>query len=91
MNDMSEAPKQKPLWARKGEVVTCVKGHPICIIARDIYVGDPRQSDHFENWKDPEPSRDANVAEITCKRCRGRWLRGNPREGYAFHFRDGWR
>ena len=34
MNDMSDAPK---LWASKGETVTCIMGHAICDMARDIY------------------------------------------------------
>jgi hypothetical protein len=89
MNDLSEAPRM--IWARKGEVVTCIKGHPICAISRDIYVGEARMGNHFTDWQQREPDRSASVAEIRCERCRGVWLRGNPKDGYAFHFSEGWR
>ena len=26
-----------PIWANKGEAVTCINGHAICEIARNIY------------------------------------------------------
>jgi hypothetical protein len=79
------------LWASKGEVVTCINGHPICTISRDIYVGEGREDSDFENWKQDKPDRRTSVADIKCNRCRGVWLRGNKRDGYAFHFASGWR
>lgn len=91
MNDMSEAPQENPLWARKGETVTCVKGHPICDIAHDLKFGIPRSSAHFTNWKQPEPDKADQVATLRCSLCRGVWIRGNTRDGYQFHFSDGWR
>ena len=85
MNDMSGAPK---IWAYKGEAVTCVNGHTVCSIARDLYQGDPRANDgsDFEQWLQPQPAREDSVADIVCKKCRGRWLGGNPKDGYRFHF-----
>ena len=90
MNDQSEAPK---LWAKAGESVTCIKGHPICDISRDIYVrdGKGRQGSDFTNWQQPEPDTSVPVAKIRCTQCRGVWVRGNPRDGFQFHFADGWR
>jgi hypothetical protein len=79
------------VWAEAGELITCVNGHIICRMARTIHVGDARQSDHFTDWTQPEPKRSDHVADLKCKRCRGVWIRGNPRDGYAFHFSDGWR
>jgi len=92
MNDRLGAPK---LWARKGESVTCINGHPICDIAHDIYSGDARGKSDFTNWHQPEPGISESVAGLRCKVCRGAWIRGNPRDGYQFHFgtnpKDGWR
>ena len=83
MNDQSEAPK---IWAHKGEAVTCVNGHAIVDIARNIYVDDPRSGTDFTNWRQPEPSRATPVGELRCVKCRGVWIRGNTKAGYSFHF-----
>lgn len=88
MNDQSEAPR---LWAHKGETITCISGHPICDLARDIYTCEGRASADFTDWKQPEPARDLSVADIRCTDCKGVWIRGNARDGYQFHFSDGWR
>lgn len=88
MNDQSDAPK---LWAAAGESVTCIKGHPICDIAHDLFVGDGRSGADFTNWQQPEPDKSESVATLRCQQCRGVWVRGNPREGFQFHFADGWR
>ena len=88
MNDMSEAPPPNVprIWAHKGEAITCINGHAICDLARDIYLGEPRQGDHFTNWRQPEPHRSCPVGEIRCTECRGVWIRGNPQAGYQFRF-----
>jgi len=90
--DGGETPK---LWARQGESVTCIKGHAICDMARDVYVGDGRAAEDFTNWRQPEPDKSQSVAELRCAQCRGVWIRGNPRDGYQFHFgsdpKEGWR
>jgi len=89
MNDMSEAPKK--LWARKGEVVTCVRSnHPICSLSRDVYVGD-RKFDIFTDWQQPEPQKGDSVHKIRCVHCRSVWIRGSRAGGYSLHFADGWR
>ena len=92
---MNDAPNTPAIWARQGEVVTCINGHPICHIARDILVGEPRDGSHFTDWLQPEPDRSESVADISCRECRGVWVRGNIRDGYQFHFgnnpREGWR
>ena len=87
MNDMSD----DRIWARKGETVTCIKGHPICDISRDLFYGEPRHASQFVNWRQPEPEITQSVSEIRCKECRGIWIRGNTRDGYQFHFAEGWR
>ena len=94
MNDHSDAPR---VWASKGEAVTCIRGHAIVDIARTVYFGDSRSAADFTNWHQPEPSRDTSVAELRCAKCRGVWIRGNPRSGYQMHFgadpdpTQGWR
>lgn len=93
---MTEATPPR-IWANKGEAVTCVNGHNVCEIARDIYVGDPRSGEDFTNWFQPEPDKETSVAEIRCKECRGVWIRGTVRGGYQLHFgnlpdpSEGWR
>lgn len=92
--DMQE-PEEHRIWANKGEAVTCINGHAICDIARNLYIGDPRSGDDFTNWRQPEPDKSTQVAEIRCAKCRGAWVRGNPQLGYQFHFgsekHGGWR
>ncbi len=85
---MSNTPK---LWATKGECITCTQGHPICEIAHDIAIGEPRGSGNFTNWKQPQPDHYKPVSDITCNQCGGSWINGNPRNGYRFHFAEGWR
>ena len=72
------------LWSAKGDTITCIHGHPICDIARDIYVGDGRTFDDFTNWRQPEP-KDIPYAQIRCTECRGVWVRA---DGWTFHFAD---
>ena len=87
--------KPRKVWAHQGEAVTCIKGHAICTVARTIHYGDPRNGGDFVNWQQPEPDRSHSVADIVCTKCRGRWLRGNTKNGYQFHFgappHGGWR
>ena len=76
------------LWATKGEIVTCVLGHPICDVARDIHVGDGRSSGDFTNWHQPQPSPSTSLADIRCTICRAVWVRP---DGMTYHFENGWR
>ena len=88
MNDMSNAPR---IWAHKGSQITCTQGHPICEIARDVYVGEPRSGADFTAWQQTEPDRSTSVADIQCTVCGGSWINGGTDSGYRFHFEDGWR
>ena len=85
----------RKVWAHQGESVTCIKGHAVCTVARTIMVGDPRNGGDFINWQQPEPDRSESVADLRCKKCRGAWIRGNPKDGFQFHFaappHDEWR
>lgn len=72
------------IWAKTGETITCVKGHPICEIARDINVGDERSTAaDFTNWYQPPPDKAVPTSAIRCNICRGVWVRP---DGYTFHF-----
>ena len=88
MNDAAPTPR---VWAHKGEAIVCLNGHPVCEVARTLYFGEPLSGKHFTNWVQPEPDHSESVANIKCKQCRSVWLRGNKRDGYQFHFADGWR
>ena len=92
MNDQSEAPK---LWARAGETVTCINGHPVCDIARDIVDYERHSPSHFTNWRQPEPDKSMHITAIRCTECRGVWIRaGKAPAGhsvYQLHFENGWR
>jgi hypothetical protein len=87
MNDQSAVPQ---LWAKQGDVVTCINGHPICTIARDVFLDEPR-GNVFTDWQQPEPEKTQTVPSIRCAACRGVWIRQTGRNTYAFHFADGWR
>lgn len=89
MNDMSD-PRRK-VWAHKGEAVVCINGHVICDVAQTLYYGQAHKGGNFTNWQQPQPDRKESVAEIRCNQCRGVWVRGNKRDGYQFHFANGWR
>ena len=86
---------EQSLWAKKGEVVTCINGHAVCEVACDLHVGLPRTGDHFTNWSQSMPDKKDSIATIRCAVCRGVWIRGNSRDGYQFHFgcnsTEGWR
>lgn len=92
MNDQSEAPR---LWARAGETVTCINGHDICDIARDIANDERHSPSQFANWRQPEPSTSTHITAIRCAECRGVWIRmGRAQSGhsvYQMHFEKGWR
>lgn len=75
------------LWARGGETVVCVNGHPICDIACDLYHGQARAAEHYVNWRQPAPDHSMRLAAIRCTECRGAWIRTNGQ----VHFADGWR
>lgn len=75
----------RPLYARKGERVTCESGHPICAFSRDAACGEAfDQSGFLCEWTQAEPvAGDTNVGCRTC---------GAPfYDGLALHFADGYR
>ena len=90
MNDQSEAPRPH-LWARQGETVACIDGHPICDVAHDLYVTDPHRAAHFTNWRQPEPDHAAHVMTLRCACCRGVWVRLGSNGVIQLHFAEGWR
>ena len=88
---MLDGEDKSQLYARKGECITCINGHAICEFFRDVKRGDGRSAEDFTNWRQPEPDKSASVADIRCIECRGSWINGNARDGYQFHFSEGWR
>ena len=85
MDTAEDMPDSRKLWANKGEAVTCVNGHPICIVAKHLYIGDPHSPENFTDWAQPEPDRDTKVVEIRCVKCRGVWIRQGA-TAYQLHF-----
>jgi hypothetical protein len=44
------------LYASAGEIVTCLNGHEICEIAKDIFVAEMISVAQFKNWRhQPQP------------------------------------
>ena len=87
MNDMSEVPRK--IFARRGEVVTCVQGHAVCAMSRDVYEGE-RDPKIFCDWQQPEPDKTTPINKIRCVHCRGVWIRKGG-GSYRLHFAGGWR
>lgn len=75
----------KPIYARKGERVTCEEGHVIATFSRDTVSGEAfRQSTFLCEWTQPEPR--PGDADIVCAVC------GAPfYQGLMLHVEDGWR
>lgn len=75
------------VYARRGEWVTCEKGHPICEVQRSIKIGDICDFDNdLGLWQQPAPL----IGTMVMPRCRcGAEF---VRPGNVFHFcNGGWR
>ena len=47
---------EQTLYASAGEIVTCLNGHEICELAKDIFVADLISVEQFKNWRhQPQP------------------------------------
>lgn len=72
------------LYAKKGDVVTCERGHHIVTFSRDVRWGEMFDPKALVDWQQPEPK----IGEIAprCVQCGAMWCAGNQ-----YHFEDGWR
>lgn len=75
------------IYAKSGEILTCINGHEIARLARDIIQGQYYEPGMFVGWSRPEPEIGQKYAP--CLVCGGRWWFGN--ESQHLHFKDGWR
>ena len=59
---------EQTLYASAGEIVTCLNGHEICELAKDIFVADLISVEQFKNWRhQPEPQpRDPITPCMSC-------------------------
>jgi hypothetical protein len=71
-------------YAKKGDAVTCERGHHICTFQRDVAVSDPFDSTVLGDWRQPEPKK--GTVYQPCMICGARWYKG-----VYLHFPGGWR
>jgi hypothetical protein len=59
---------ERTLYASAGELVTCLNGHEICELAKDIFVADLISVNQFKNWRhQPQPQpRDPITPCMSC-------------------------
>lgn len=76
----------------KGTIVTCEdKGHPIASLGRHIKHGDKIEAEDLEKWRMDEPHEGADLADMDCPDCGGKWARKHKDGGVAVHTQhDGW-
>jgi hypothetical protein len=86
---MQDMTPERRLYAAKGTPITCVRGHTVCHVSHDVYVGDPH-GNIFADWQQSPPDKKLSVHRIRCRLCRGAWIRGR-RPVYQLHFAEGWR
>jgi hypothetical protein len=80
---MSDAP-----YLYAGERVTCENGHRICVVGKDILMGQLPSEDDFLDWEMPEPNVGAPLPG--CARCGAPWYRNYPGTGIHVHTHRGW-
>lgn len=82
------------VFADRGEIVRCERGHEICTVRSRLFFGDiaagPLQ---FHEWRQPEPHADDRLP-LRCAECGAPYIKtinDHPRAGLQVHFDDGWR
>jgi hypothetical protein len=91
------------ILARKGEVVSCANGHPICDVVKDVESVGPIRSKSFGNWrigKSPLPGDLIGICHICgAFYIAGAWVVGErygetsslDRKGKLIHIGNEWR
>lgn len=75
-------------FLRAGEMITCTAHHPICRVARDIYVGEPMHETigtDFYDWRQPAPQPGTPYSRIQCDSCGALYCRD-----FEMHTTEGW-
>lgn len=78
------------LYARKGEHVTCERGHVIGTFARDVVVGAVFCADMITDWHDKFSGLPGMSLE-TCPACGAPWVRARRGKPGMLHIETGWR
>jgi|SRR6202035_1763888 len=73
------------IYARKGELITCERGHIICAMQKTVKRGDPFIGDEFCDWQMKKPYRGQHPIP-RCEKCGALWCLG-----LNFPFMQGWR
>lgn len=79
--------RKPPLFAKKGEEVTCENGHVVCQFSRTIHRGTSFDPHHLHRWRQTPPKVDS--LKVECNICGAKFWHGF--DGQNFHFADGWR
>lgn len=78
------------LFARRGEMVTCVNGHVICVVDRDIVRGERANiQNQFTDWHQPMPDPAAVIP--ACAQCGDIWFMNDHLHGMRLHISGDWR
>ena len=58
----------------KGDIIKCPKGHYICEVNRDVYVGEVCDVSIFVNFKETkEPKLGDPIESCVCSKCGANW------------------
>lgn len=98
--------KASGTFAKKGEIVTCSNGHPICEVAQDIINDSEQNPDRdYVNWTQDPPTIGTSADKCRCAVCGARFYYSGvvlevieddskiikTVSGAGLHFADGWR
>jgi hypothetical protein len=78
-------------YAKAGEIVTCLNGHEICTVAKDIFVFDLISVSQFKNWRhQPQPVPHDTIK--SCTTCGAPYVSSEmPYGGTRLHIDGEWR
>jgi len=82
---------ERTLYASAGEIVTCLNGHEICELAKDIFVADLISVSQFKNWRhQPQPQPHDPITP--CMVCRAPYVNSTTAYGGTqLHIDGEWR
>ena len=79
------------LYAKAGEIVTCLNGHEICELAKDIFVADHISASQFKWWRNQMAAK-PNTPIEPCHTCGAPYVKsGTPYGGTYLHIDGEWR
>ena len=82
---------ERTLYASAGEIVTCLNGHEICTVAKDIFIFDLISASQFENWRNQKAPVPHDTIE-PCTTCGAPYISSKmPYGGMRLHIDGEWR